>query len=264
MRIAFASDVHVEFYRHDPAWIPPLPDSCDVLVLAGDIDNHKHAIESVQRISDALPATEVIFVAGNHEFYRKSIDRQILRFREAFADHQRIHYLENDSLELEGITFLGCTLWSGFDALGPETVEPCMTEARRGILDFQVIRTDAGSRPFYPMDAAVRYQESRTFLQAALAQSAPEQTVVITHFPPCMEVRHKGILPNLLTGYFQANCLDIIQTFQPAAWIYGHNHWSDDIMLGKTRVVSNQLGYPEERIVIPEYDPEKMLEVHRR
>jgi len=37
MKIALVSDIHAEFYRNQPNWLPPLPNNSDVLVLAGDI-----------------------------------------------------------------------------------------------------------------------------------------------------------------------------------------------------------------------------------
>lgn len=30
---------------------------------------------------------------------------------------------------------------------------------------------------------------------------------------------------------------------QPDVWIYGHTHQSDDLMMGRTRIVSNPKGY---------------------
>ncbi|HOO82866.1 MAG TPA: hypothetical protein PK513_10230 [Alphaproteobacteria bacterium] len=37
---------------------------------------------------------------------------------------------------------------------------------------------------------------------------------------------------------------DIIEKHQPDLWIYGHTHECDDQAIGKTRIISNQLGYP--------------------
>jgi calcineurin-like phosphoesterase family protein len=49
----------------------PLPEDVNVLVLAGDIHIGKAAIELVSRISNALPDTIILFVTGNHEFYKQ-------------------------------------------------------------------------------------------------------------------------------------------------------------------------------------------------
>ncbi|CAL4870039.1 hypothetical protein MMA231_04337 (plasmid) [Asticcacaulis sp. MM231] len=34
---------------------------------------------------------------------------------------------------------------------------------------------------------------------------------------------------------------------QPLLWLYGRTHECDDHMLGQTRIVSNQSGYPKAR-----------------
>jgi hypothetical protein len=38
--------------------------------------------------------------------------------------------------------------------------------------------------------------------------------------------------------------VEIIETHQPALWVYGHTHECDDQTMGRTRIISNQLGYP--------------------
>jgi Icc-related predicted phosphoesterase len=38
--------------------------------------------------------------------------------------------------------------------------------------------------------------------------------------------------------------VEIIETHQPALWVYGHTHECDDQTIGQTRIISNQLGYP--------------------
>ncbi|MEQ1704624.1 MAG: hypothetical protein ABL867_01465 [Rickettsiales bacterium] len=37
----------------------------------------------------------------------------------------------------------------------------------------------------------------------------------------------------------------IIEKYQPALWVYGHTHECDDQMVGRTRIISNQRGYPD-------------------
>jgi Icc-related predicted phosphoesterase len=37
----------------------------------------------------------------------------------------------------------------------------------------------------------------------------------------------------------------IIIKHQPTLWVYGHTHECDDQRVGQTRIVSNQLGYPD-------------------
>ncbi|TQV67261.1 hypothetical protein FKG94_26070 [Exilibacterium tricleocarpae] len=253
-KVAVASDLHFEFYEDDSPLLQAMPAECDVLVLAGDIGVGKGAIETVRRISSVLDDTRIVWIAGNHEFYRRSIDVETQAFRQAFTDDEKIHFLENESVEIDGYRFLGCTLWSGFNCLGRDKQTLAAQEAQSSISDFSVIRNHAGTKRFTVNDAMLRFHESRTWLEGQLAVGEPDKTIVATHFPPSRLLRHKKIPENLLTAYFNAQCDDLIEKYQPVAWLYGHNHWSDELTIGQTRVISNQLGYPGERGGIPAFD----------
>ena len=37
--------------------------------------------------------------------------------------------------------------------------------------------------------------------------------------------------------------VEIVGTYKPALWVYGHTHECDDQMIRRTRIISNQLGY---------------------
>lgn len=264
MKIALASDLHFEFHSETPTWIPPLPSHCDVLVLAGDIGVGLGAIDAVQRMADQLPESHIVWVAGNHEFYRSVINFELERFRETFASHERIHFLENETVIIKGVTFLGCSLWTGFDLLGSEGQEQAMEEAERLINDFSLIglveeSESTGWRPFTPTDARQRYLDSLFWLESTLKACVPGRTVVVTHFPPLFELTDKRYPVGPLTAYYQADCSDLIDTYQPALWLHGHTHWSGQLYRGNTQIVSNQLGYPGEP-EIPEYNPNLFLQ----
>jgi predicted phosphohydrolase len=245
MKIAYASDLHIEFYKRYPQELLSFPADSDVIVLAGDIDVGLRVVDSVQRIADDHPSAVIIWVAGNHEFYRTNIDEQIDAFREAFAGNPRIHFLENDRVDLGGVSFLGCTLWTDFTVLGAKDQRRAFDIARRSLTDFVLIEMGDGRR-YTPEAAALRFEESHGFLAAQLERCDPENTVVVTHFPPGMETRNTNFETDLLTAYFQTSATDLLGNNGPSLWIYGHNHFSNDLQIGKTRVVSNQLGYPNE------------------
>ena len=262
MKIQFISDFHGECYP-EPDWLPPLPDEneCDVLVLAGDISSGGNTIAKVRDIAHAVPKTQVIFVSGNHDFYGVEISEQIQECRAAFELDDRVHFLENSSVTIGGVRFLGATLWSGFDVLGSSKLRSAMQVAGENISDFHLIEehTPNGTQRFTPVSMAKRYEESRHWLSEELKKGDLHKTVVVTHFPPCREARHPGFPEGLLTCYFVANCDDLVKQYQPAAWIYGHNHWSSDFNVGRCRMVSNQLGYPPESGFIPGCDGTKVI-----
>lgn len=62
-----------------------------------------------------------------------------------------------------------------------------------------------------------------------------------------------------ITAYFQAKVDHIIDKYQPALWVYEHNHISNYLRRGITRLVSNPLSYPSEAGRIPSYNDKKTI-----
>jgi Icc-related predicted phosphoesterase len=256
--LAFASDLHLlpwsSVYRTEflDASVQP-----DILVLAGDLANGSLGIDIVQKIAETYVSTQIVYVLGNHEFYYGTTRQETLDlYRRTFSDHDRVHVLENDRIEIFGLTFLGCTLWSDFSLLGEP--ELAMSEAKRHIADFSQIHERVGDL-FTPYDAERLFRESYEFLDQNLARCDPEKTIVVTHFPPSIETHNQNFAVGPLTAYFQANVIALIDCYQPELWIYGHNHYSADFYIGQTRVVSNQLGYVSEPEYITNYDRKAVI-----
>lgn len=262
MKIALISDVHAEFYRSQPNWLPPLPENPDVLVLAGDLHVGKALIQFIERVSQALPNAHIVFIAGNHEFYRQYRLATLNAYRDAFADTARIHFLENDFVDIDGVRFIGATLWTGFPLHLPEyTSEKVMAYAKDSVSDFSLIADDTGAiQVFTPEMAKILFDESKAKIAEHLSASDPDKCIVVTHFPPTKQLQHPKFSPDMISSYFTADCLDVIEAYQPAYWFYGHNHWSSQITIGKTQLVSNQLGYPNERWKMGgDFNPELLL-----
>ena len=248
IKIALMSDIHGEFYRSTPDWLPPLPKEADVLVLAGDIHVGNTAIDLVTRISNALPDTVILYVAGNHEFYKQHYENTLANFRSAFANNPKIHFLENDAVTIGEFHFFGATLWTGFDPyLEGATLIDTMTNARNQISDFHYIATGQDRRLFNPADARDIYLNTKKAIDAFLNKHDPRKSVVITHFPPSLELRNPNFRKiDLTTSYFSANCDDLIERYKPRCWLYGHHHWSERRMHFETECITNQLCYPAE------------------
>ncbi len=265
MKIALISDVHAEFYKNEPDWLPPLPENPDVLVLAGDIYIGKLLVPFIELVSKALPHTHLVVIAGNHEFYRQYRLTTLKAYREAFVTHPHIHFLENDYVDIDGVRFIGATLWTGFPLHSTQyTSEEVMNYARDNVSDFGLIAEDSGDKvvAFSPEMAKILFDESKAKLTQALAKSDTKKCVVVTHFPPAKKVRHPKFALDKVTSYFTADCEDIIETHQPAYWFYGHNHWSSTTQIGNTILVSNQFGYPNERWKMGgDFNPNLIIEI---
>ncbi|MEO5607005.1 MAG: metallophosphoesterase [Polaromonas sp.] len=265
MNIQLLSDLHLESNPHFQA--TPAP-GADLLVLAGDIGSYQNgSLLTTLGVADfglarfsPLPVaqggagwpTPVLFVPGNHEYDGLEFDEATARLREACARLGLI-WLEQQSVVLQGVRFIGCTLWSDFDAL--------TTEQAQGGADItlgeQLKARDKAFRAanFYlrknhslcqgqPMLAeAVREQglQSQAWLRAALAQPFGGPTVVVTHFAPSLRSADPryGLTPG--TAGF-CNSLDDLLPLA-TLWLHGHLHCPNDYVRHGCRVVANPLGY---------------------
>jgi hypothetical protein len=83
---------------------------------------------------------------------------------------------------------------------------------------------------------------SRRLHAERISKSGPR--VVISHNVPVINPNSKYKGGSLTPAFNSLDMMEIIVTHQPALWVYGHTHECDDQTLGRTRIISNQLGYP--------------------
>jgi predicted phosphodiesterase len=248
MRILPLSDLHMESTR---GWdLPPLHElpPFDVAVVAGDLTTRM--ARGVQLIHRWIPGRACLYVAGNHEHYGTDIDINVAKAREA-AKGTSVLVASNDVHSIDGVDFLGCTLWTNFDLFGDR--HKAMVLAGDMMNDFSKIRVDNYRRKFRPADALARHNESVAFLKNGLARSNASQKVVVTHHKP---IATAGDLkaPDGYPDLIQANyCSDLTADFfvdGPDAWVFGHTHQSVDAVVGRdrgrgrgpTRLISNAKG----------------------
>jgi len=77
----------------------------DVLVIAGDLI--PRAERGVAWLLDRV-TSEVVLVCGNHEFYGVDLDRTVEKAR-ALAAGTNVHILQNDTVQIGDVTFIGAT-----------------------------------------------------------------------------------------------------------------------------------------------------------
>jgi Icc-related predicted phosphoesterase len=233
MKLHVLSDLHTEFADFSP----PETDA-DVVILGGDIGVGLGGIEWAAR---RFPKTLVIYVPGNHEFYGHDIG---LTEELKIAAAANIHVLNNDMLELDGIRFVGSTLWTDFKFYGEEEAWFARQRAKRSIADFASIRN--GKRRFTPEDSVEIHAASKTWLAGELARNPDGPTVVVTHHLPASTSVAARYANDSLNPAFASRMEDLIETYQPELWIHGHTHEPCDYTLFGTRVVCNPRGYPGE------------------
>jgi hypothetical protein len=265
VNIQLLSDLHLE---SNPHFKPHPTPGADLLILAGDIGSYQPGSLLAELLQDEdfglarfspLPVVQggagwpmpVFFLPGNHEYDGLEYATAHARLRET-CERLGLIWLEREVVVLQGVRFVGCTLWTDFDALGA-------VEARNGdpSIGEQLKAREKAFRAanFYlskhhtfqngqPMLAeAVRELglQSQQWLRQALAVPFDGPTVVVTHFAPSLlsaDPRY-GLAPG--TAGF-CNALDDLLG-QAQFWLHGHLHCPSDYVKNGCRVVANPLGY---------------------
>ena len=129
VRILVLSDLHLEFGAVE---VPR--GTADVVVLAGDIHVGRDGLAWAK---EAFPDQPVVYVLGNHEYYGDVFHRLALELK-SLARGSNVHVLERDAVDIDGVSFLGCTLWTDFALFG--TAERGRALARNTMTDYQVIK----------------------------------------------------------------------------------------------------------------------------
>ena len=250
MNLQLLSDLHLETqpdYEVAPAA------GADLLVLAGDIGSYQPGSAlpgddfGLERFSprNGWPVP-VLFVPGNHEYDNLDFDATHARLR-ATCERLGITWLEREVLVLDGVRFVGTTLWTDFDAIAAQ--QPDTTRALR-----QREKAFRAADYYLPKAAATRRGapllaegwrelglECHGWLRAALAEPFEGTTVVVTHFAPSLRSADPryGVTPG--TAGFCNGLDDLLPAAQ--LWMHGHLHCRHDYMVEGCRVVANPLGY---------------------
>jgi predicted MPP superfamily phosphohydrolase len=163
MKIAYFSDLHAEWTHHRG---PELDTSnADVIVLAGDIASHKNLDWVKERFGSEK---NVLYVFGNHEYYGGNFNLVPQKIRDTLAS-TNIRVLDNESVDIDGVTFHGTTLWTNFRE------DPVVAyDAGRFINDFRAVKH------LSPVRMESLFYDATNYLNAKVKSD----DVVITHFAP--------------------------------------------------------------------------------
>jgi predicted phosphodiesterase len=232
MTLNILSDLH-----HSLGALDPPDNDADVVVLAGDIARPRDAVEWASALRKP-----VLYVAGNHEFYGSTIDETLAALR-AFSEGTQVRVLDDEALIVDGVRFLGTTLWTDFALFGKEQRASVMHEARRFMRDFARIRIgNAPDALFTPEHSTARFARHARWLSQELARPFDGPTVVVTHHAPSPHSVHRRFDGSPLNACFVSD-LEPLLDGRACLWIHGHTHDSFDYTIGGTRVVCNPRGY---------------------
>lgn len=290
MKISIASDLHLEFgdieLRNQ--------DQAQVLILSGDIlvaqdltqvDPHQtlgpeYRNNRLHRFMQQVSAEfeHVIYVMGNHEHYHGDFAQTHQHLCTCLAYLPNIHVLERQRVDIDGVTFIGGTLWTDMNRRDPLTLYHmtsmmndfrCVNNSRRQVsyrsydnLDKPVgmtdqewlalpseqrMRTVFRTRPakFTPDDAVFEHEHMLEYIRLITEGHWDERFVVVGHHAPSAQSVHSkyGNDSVMNGGYFSNLDEFILDHPQIRLWTHGHTHEDFDYMIGTTRVVCNPRGY---------------------
>ena len=273
MKIAIASDVHLEFGQLDL----DNTENAEVLILSGDI-----CTACDLRVTDGILSSaktdrylefftacsrnfpHVVYVMGNHEHYHGDFADSIVYIKSALKHLENIHVLDKEVWELNDHVFIGGTLWTDMNSESEVT----MNHVARRMNDFQICQnsnemvnyrvwdekddgdktTKFKTRPatLSPRHVLEDHKAMLKVIEDAYNDVPPWKTVVVcTHHAPSKGSEHpKYKHDQLMNGAYNSK-LDQFIMDRPGIklWTHGHTHEDFDYMIKSCRVVCNPRGY---------------------
>lgn len=258
VKLLVLSDLHLECCAFEPD--TDAVAAADVVVLAGDIHPGDNGIIWARNTFGDMP---IVYVAGNHELYSEDFDLGIDALRKTARAHD-VHFLENDTVTIAGVQFLGCTLWTDFEFFGKEQAPKMMEHAQNNNLDYKAIygiRNGFGRKLTVEMTLE-RHAASRTWLETELAKADPAKTVVVTHHLPHRNSTPPKYAADWMTGAYGSQLPEELM-LHAGLWIHGHTHSSANYRIEDAkryvRVVCNprgiSQGWPAGDAENPRFEP---------
>jgi len=239
MKIQYCSDLHIEFSRnYQFLFRNKIKAIGDILILAGDIQllaSNPQKDNFLDYLSETFK--EIFWLPGNHEYYQSSISKYESYFSEKIRENMTL--LNNTVVKRNGVNLIFSTLWGKISVKKEIMVRLSMN-------DFHVISYNL--HKLTVKDFNDLHQTSVDFIVSSLESLKGGKNVVITHHVPTLDNYPEKYKNSELNEAFAVELKPLIEQYQPDYWIYGHSHANTpEFNIGKTKLVTNQLGYVELR-----------------
>ena len=259
LRIAIGSDLHVEFgdihLKNDG--------NADLLILAGDIcmlkdldkqsERGDTARNFFMRVSGEFPRT--LYLMGNHEHYHSKFHKTFSELLVNLPDN--VELLEQDNIEIDGVIFVGATLWTDCNKNDPMTFQVL----KHGMNDYRAITFNDRARSLYrkldPRDTAEVHFKTVQYIRAIAELNRNKPLVVCTHHAPTYQsVADEYKSQREMNGGYASDLSEfILDNENIKFWTHGHMHDPSDYMVGQCRVLCNPRGYKGYEQRVNEFDP---------
>jgi hypothetical protein len=276
MKVAVASDIHLEFGD----LIVKNTDNADVLILSGDIcvaadigtpDPHNflegsrsnRIVDFFKRCSFQFP--HVLYVLGNHEHYHGDFATTSVKIKSMLESNclSNVHLLDREIQVIDGVTFIGGTLWTDMNASDSLTLRHmkdmmndfrCVDNSNRTVSFKSFDVTEEGRQiptfrtrvaKFSPEDAVEEHIKMKDYIQHIIEGKPGQKFVVVGHHAPSKMSTHEMYKDDTLMNGGYSSSLDdfILDHPQIKLWTHGHTHHVFDYMIGSCRVLCNPRGY---------------------
>jgi len=238
MKIALASDVHLEF---GPISFQNT-ENAEVLILSGDIciakDFGKKFEKFFAECSERFP--HVVYVMGNHEHYDGDYQLTENLLREGLEKFKNIHFLELGTIDIGEFTFIGSTIWTDMNKNDPNT----LWHVGRVMNDFRIVRNGEFKR-LTPEFVYNTHVKTIDYIKHVIKNDEQKKYVVVGHHAPSkLSVKPRYHGDHLTNGAYSSDLSEFILDHpQIKLWTHGHTHDVFDYMIGETRVLCNPRGY---------------------
>lgn len=255
MIVAYGSDLHLEFGGKGVVQALQEVDA-DVLILAGDIatvddyvkmnnpDSPKgKTLQDIMEIANEK-FIKTIVVAGNHEHYGGEYKSTLTKIRESLEQYENVHFLENEYITVEDVTFFGSTMWTDMGR------DPIVTnQIRTSMNDFRKIRINEGGsyRKFTPERAVRLHLQSMEHLHDALRKN-PGKFVSVQHHAPFFDsipyyYQNDDLSAAYYSQEFENRIINEWFTRNPDVIVHGHVHNAQSYSKYGIDVYVNTRGY---------------------
>jgi Icc-related predicted phosphoesterase len=232
MRVQIASDLHLEFGGSELDF-----SNVDLVVLAGDINIGEKGFLWIKEKIKHIP---VLYVLGNHEYYRNSYPKLLNKLLESSLG-SNIHVLEKSSVDIDGIRFHGTTLWTSFELFGDPKISGPICQQKMN--DYKLIRLDPSYSKLRSIDTHLFHYRSLKWLKESLLTSQAKKNIIVTHHAPSARSIPEKYKNDIISAAYASDLENFIIETKPDIWIHGHVHEPFDYFIHKTRIICNPHGY---------------------